>query len=499
MGQEMILELKEIYKSFGAVKALKGVSFSLRKGTVHAIVGENGAGKSTLMKVLSGMYQPDNGEIWLEGRRVTIANETEGINLGISMIYQELNSVLDMTVMDNIFLGQEITRYGLTNKRAMYKRTEEVMDALGLDIRPNTEMRTLSVANRQMVEIAKAISRDAKILVMDEPTASISEKEVDRLFQLIQKMKGEGLSVIYISHRLEELPALADDLTIIRDGETVHRCKMNNITPGEMIHYMVGRELNSLFPKVDVPIGKERLRLDNFGREKSFYNINLSVHAGEILGISGLVGAGRTEVMRAVFGLDRPDYGKIFLDGKEIHIKNVQQAIKAGIAMISEDRRRFGLVTIRSIWENVMYAHMNSFTNKIGLLKKSEEEKKIREQVEFLKLKTSGLQMPVTSLSGGNQQKVVIAKWLISPPKVLIMDEPTKGIDVGAKYEIYKLMCALAKEGMAIIMISSELPEILGMSDRVLVMRDGRIRGEFNREEATQENIMALSAGGKNE
>lgn len=497
MSHEVILELKDIYKSFGAVKALKGVSFSLKKGTVHAIVGENGAGKSTLMKILSGMYRPDGGEIWLEGEKVTIENETQGINSGVSMIYQELNSVLDMTVMENIFLGQEITRWGLTDKRAMRKRTEDVMRELDLNISPGTTMRTLSVAKRQMVEIAKAISRDAKILVMDEPTASISAKEVAQLFGLIRRMKKEGFSLIYISHRLEEIPILADDLTIIRDGETVHRCKVNEINQSQMIRYMVGRELNNLFPKEEVVMGKERLRLEKFHRVGVFSDINLSVRAGEILGISGLVGAGRTEVARAVFGLDHADGGKVFLDGKEIYIQNVQQAIKSGIAMISEDRRRYGLVTIRSIWENVMYAHMKSFTNKLGLFEKNEEEKKIKEQVDFLQLKTGGLKMPVTSLSGGNQQKVVIAKWLIKAPKVLIMDEPTKGIDVGAKYEIYKLMCELAREGMAIIMISSELPEILGMSDRVIVMRDGRIRGEFNRYEATQENIMALSAGGE--
>lgn len=497
MGHDVILELKNIRKSFGAVKALKGVSFALRKGSVHAIVGENGAGKSTLMKTLSGMYQPDSGEIWLEGEKVKIENETQGIQLGISMIYQELNSVLDMTVMENIFLGQEITRYGLTNKHAMRARTAAIMKELDLDISPNTAMRSLSVANRQMVEIAKAISRDTKILVMDEPTASISEKEVAQLFKLIQRMKQEGLAVIYISHRLEELPVLADDLTIIRDGETVYQGKINDITQNQMIHYMVGRELNQLFPQKTCGIGEERLRLENLNKKGVFSDISISVRAGEILGISGLVGAGRTEVMRTVFGLDRFDSGRILLDGEVIHIHNVQQAIKAGIAMISEDRRRYGLVTIRSIWENIMYAHMGEFTNKLGLIKKSKEEKKIKEQVEFLKLKTSGLKMPVTSLSGGNQQKVVIAKWLIKVPKVLIMDEPTKGIDVGAKYEIYKLMCELAKDGLAIIMISSELSEILGMSDRILVMRDGQIQGEFYRAEATQEKIMALSAGGE--
>lgn len=497
MGHESILELKNIYKSFGAVKALKGVSLTLKKGTVHAIVGENGAGKSTLMKILSGMHQPDSGEIWLEGQKMTIENEMQGISAGVSMIYQELNSVLDMTVMENIFLGQEITRYGITDKQAMRKRTEEVMRELDLNIGPKTTMRTLSVANRQMVEIAKAISRDAKILVMDEPTASISEKEVDQLFGLIRRMKKEGLSVIYISHRLEELPLLADDLTIIRDGETVHRCRADAIDRSGIIRYMVGRELNNLFPKEEVRIGKERLRLEKLDRKGVFSDINLSVRAGEILGISGLVGAGRTEVARAVFGLDRLDGGRVFLDGEEVHIQNVQQAIRSGIAMISEDRRRYGLVTIRSIWENMMYAHMKDFTNKLRIFKKSEEEKKIKEQVGFLKIKTGGLKMPVTSLSGGNQQKVVIAKWLIKLPKVLIMDEPTKGIDVGAKYEIYKLMCELAGEGIAIIMISSELPEILGMSDRVIVMRDGCIRGELTRGEATQEKIMALSAGGE--
>lgn len=496
MSEEIILELKNIDKSFPGVRVLKRVNFTLRKGTVHAIVGENGAGKSTLMKILSGMYQPDSGEIWLEKKQMHIANESQGIAAGISMIYQELNSVLDMTVMENIFLGRELTRMGLTSKAEMRKRTRAVLAGLDMDIDPDTVMRRLPVATRQMIEIAKAISRDAKIIVMDEPTASISQKEVGELFKTVRKMKEQGISIIYISHRLEELPEIADEITIIRDGECVHHCMAGHIEKNEIIRFMVGRELNDLFPKTSVTIGEELLRVEGLRKAGVFHDVSFSVRRGEILGFSGLIGAGRSEVMRAIFGLDRYDSGAIYLCGRQLHIKSPSASIKAGIAMIPEDRRRYGLVTIRSIRENMMHAHMGAFTNRIGLIDNPAEKAAINAQIQRLKIKTSDVELPASTMSGGNQQKVVIAKWMIRPPQVLIMDEPTKGIDVGAKYEIYKLMCELAAEGIAIIMISSELPEILGMSDRILVMGDGEIKGELSREEATQEKIMVLSAGG---
>ena len=493
---DVILELKNIEKSFPGVRVLKQVCFTLRRGTVHAIVGENGAGKSTLMKILSGMYQPDAGEIWLEGERVRIANESQGIARGISMIYQELNSVLDMTVMENVVLGREITRLGLTDKAEMRRRTREALAGLDMAIDPDTMMRSLSVASRQMIEIAKAVSREAKIIVMDEPTSSISQREVSELFRLVRKMKARGISVIYISHRLEELPEIADEITIIRDGACVFEGAADAVTEGEIIRHMVGRELNDLFPKTEVPIGEELLRAENFSSAGVFRQISFSVRRGEILGFSGLIGAGRTEVMRAICGLDPCDSGSVFLAGRQKRIKNPTDAIKSGIAMISEDRRRYGLVVIRSIRENMMLAHMRAFAGKLGLLNKHRETGVIGEQIERLHIKTSDIELPASTMSGGNQQKVVLAKWMVRPPQVLIMDEPTKGIDVGAKYEIYKLMCELAGAGMAIIMISSELPEILGMSDRIIVMADGEKRGELMRREATQEKIMALSAGG---
>ncbi len=496
MSEDVILELNNITKTFPGVKALSGVSLALKRASIHAIVGENGAGKSTLMKILSGMYTPDEGEIILDGQKVTIQNESQGFALGVSMIYQELNSVLDMNVMENLFLGRELKYWIFTNRKRMYAESKKVLDDLHIDIHPKTTMRSISVAKRQMVEIAKAISRDAKILVMDEPTSSISQKEVQTLFTFMRELKARGVSIIYISHRLDELPEIADEITIIRDGTLIHHCNINEIDKNEIIKHMVGRELTNLFDKTVIPLGDTVLKVTDFNSGKQFKNINFELKKGEILGFAGLIGSGRTEVMRAIFGLDPKDTGVLELDGKNITINHPSDAIREGIAMVSEDRRRFGLVTIRSIKENITLSHIKMFVNPLFLIRMNKEKAAVKEQISRFRIKTSGIDAAVRSMSGGNQQKVVLAKWMLRPPKVLIMDEPTRGIDVGAKLEIYRLMSELAGNGIGIIMISSELPEILGMSDRIIVMADGEIRGVISRSEATQENIMRISAGG---
>jgi len=494
---ETVLELKGISKSFPGVKALSGVDFVLKKGSVHAIVGENGAGKSTLMKILSGMYTPDEGEIWLKGKKVEIKDQKQGIEYGISMIYQELNSILDLSVYENIFIGRELKKKtGFIDKARMQKEASEILESLGINVNPKKIMRSLSVATRQMIEIAKAISRDAEIIVMDEPTSSISQREVNELFRFIRILQEKGLSIIFISHRLDEIPVIADEITILRDGQMIHHSMVKDITKEEIIKYMVGREINNLYPKTKANIGDTVLKVSGLSNGSIFNDISFELRKGEILGFAGLIGAGRSEVMRAICGFDKFTKGTIWLDGKEVVIKSPTDAIKYGISMVSEDRRREGIVGVRSVKENITLCHLKKFLNKLGLIDKKKETEAANYQKEHLKIKTKDLDTEVSTLSGGNQQKVVLAKWLIKTPKVLIMDEPTRGIDVGSKYEIYKLMCQLVNEGMAIIMVSSDLPEVLGMSDRIIVMADGRIKGTFADTEATQEKIMTLCAGG---
>ena len=495
-GNDVILELKHIRKVFPGVIALSDVNFALVRGTVHAIVGENGAGKSTLMKILSGAYTADGGEIWIEGEKAVIQNERDGFAYGISMIYQELNSVLDMTVYENIYLGRMPQKGIFVDKRKMIRESQHILDDLEIQIRPQETMRNLSVAQRQMVEIAKAISREAKIIVMDEPTSSISQKDTEILFEFIHKLKARGISIIYISHRLEELPEIADEITVLRDGAYIYHCGINEITKDEIIRYMVGRELTNQFPKVAVPLGEVVLDIQHLTSAGRFRDISFAVHKGEILGFSGLVGAGRTEIMRAIFGLDHIDSGTIAINGKVLTIRSPVDAIRAGIAMVTEDRRRYGLVLSGSVKENISLVHLEAFLNSLGFIKHKKEEQAAREQVARLNIKCNSISSEVRSMSGGNQQKVVLAKWLLKDVNVLILDEPTRGIDVGAKQEIYKIMGELAAQGIAIIMISSELPEILGMSDRIIVIGEGIIKGELRREEASQERIMNLSAGG---
>ena len=493
-NNEIILEMKDISKAFPGVQALDKVSLKVRKGTVHVLVGENGAGKSTLMKVLSGVYPIDSGEITFLGKSLQHQDIKDTLSLGIAMIHQELSPVLDMTIGENIFLGREPTRKfkSLVDFKSIYKQTSELLEKMSLPINPRTKMRQLSVASMQLVEITKAISRGAKLIIMDEPTSAISDTEVDLLFSKIFELKKSGVAMVYITHKMDEIFRIADEVTIIRDGKWIESGPASAYTKEKIITGMVGRTIDNIFPKETAEIGEPILEVRNLTIEGSFENISFNVRRGEILGLSGLVGAGRTEVVRAIFGLDKLDSGEILIDGKPVTIRNSGDAIKHGIGMVSEDRKAIGLVLCRSVRENLVLAHLDKFS-KGPMLKPSRETQTVQDFIDLLRVKTASMNTIVTYLSGGNQQKVVIAKWLLGEPRVLILDEPTRGIDVGAKSEIHKIMSDLAKEGLAIIMISSELPEILGMSDRVVVMQQGTKRGELDRKDLTQETIMRLA------
>lgn len=492
---EYILEMKKVYKEFPGVIALNNVDLKVKKGSVHAIVGENGAGKSTLMKVLCGVISCDRGEILLKGKKANITDIKDAGSCGITMIYQELNCVLDMTIMENIFLGREPkTRIGFVDFKEMKRRTEEILKSMELGYSPEMKMRELKVADMQMIEIVKAISKESEIVVMDEPTSALSEREIEKLFEQIRFLKQKGVSVIYISHKLEELFEIADDVTIIRDGQCIESGKMHDYDKAGIIALMVGRTIENTYPKEQVSIREPVLEVRGLSRKGVFENISFSVRKGEIVGIAGLMGAGRTEIARAVFGLDEKDKGEIYLEGKKVLIKKPADAIKKGIAMVPEDRKAQGLILCRSVKENITLVNLKKYKAN-GLLSPNKEKAVVREIKEKLKIKFPDMDAAVSSLSGGNQQKVVLAKFLISDIKVILLDEPTRGIDVGAKYEIYKLMCELAAMDIAVVMISSEMPELIGMCDRVIVMHEGRLKGELQRCELTQEKIMTLAAG----
>jgi len=487
-----VLEMRGICKSFPGVKALDGVHLTVRTGTVHVLVGENGAGKSTLMKILSGEHRIDAGSIRFKGQLLDQQDTRLALELGIAMIHQELSPILEMTIAENIFLGREPMRGYFVDFKKMESDTQALLDRLGLKFKATQKMRELSIAGMQLVEISKAISRQASLVIMDEPTSAISDTEVAMLFRQIADLKAHGVAIIYITHKMDEIFQIADDITIIRDGQWVDSNVATNYDEAKLISLMVGRTISSIFPKEDVPIGDVALKVQGATREGVFKDISFAVRKGEILGIAGLIGAGRTEVVRAIFGLDALDAGSIELDGKLMQVKSPADAIRQGIAMVSEDRKAEGLVLCRSVQENISLANLNQFAPSLFLDLKTEASagQKMR---EMLQIKTASLSTTVGNLSGGNQQKIVIAKWLLGNIKVLILDEPTRGIDVGSKSEIHKLMTQFAKQGLAIIMISSELPEILGMSDRIVVMHEGRMTGELQRAEATQENIMALA------
>lgn len=494
-NDEYVLELKNISKSFPGVKALDHVKLSLRPGSVHALCGENGAGKSTLMKIINGIYKMDEGEIWYKGEKITPQSPKGMLDMGIVTIHQELSPILDMTIAENIFLGREpLNTMGLVDWKKLWADAQTLLDEFGFHYNPKALMRSLTVSDIALIEIVKAISRDASVVIMDEPTSSITDTEVHVLFENVRRLQEKGVGIIYISHRMDEIFEICDEVTIFRDGQWVHNCRIDEIDKNGIIKQMVGREITNQFPKVPAPIGKPVLELKEFTGSQ-FKNITLDIRAGEIVGFAGLVGAGRSELFRAVFGLDPHSAGEVRLDGQIVAFHNAQQAIDNGVLMVSEDRKREGVVLCRSIRENISLASLKMMETK-GFLNLKKEKDNVGQMIEKLSIKLSSPEAPVSSLSGGNQQKVVLAKWLLRSPRVLILDEPTRGIDVGAKYEIYKLMCDLAKEGVAIVMISSEMPEILGMSDRVCVMSQGKLTGELPIEDATQEKIMEFAVKG---
>lgn len=498
MGErnEYILELKNVTKEFPGVKALDRVNLRLRPGTVHALCGENGAGKSTLMKIINGIYKMDEGEIWYKGEKITPGSPKEMLEMGIATIHQELSPIPEMTIAENIFLGREpLTTAKMLDWKKLWSDTQDLLDKYGFKYNPKTLMKELTVSDIALIEIVKAISRDASVVIMDEPTSSITDSEVHILFENIKKLKESGVGIIYISHKMDEIFQICDEVTIFRDGQWVHTCDVKDIDKNGIIKQMVGREITDQFPKTPAPIGDVVLELKGLNG-KRFKNVDFKLRAGEIVGFAGLVGAGRSELFRAVFGLDPIESGEVYLDGQKINFHNSQQAIDAGLLMASEDRKREGVVLCRTIRENISLASLKDVQTTGGFLSMKKERESVAEMVKTLSIKLSSQDAPVSSLSGGNQQKVVLAKWLLRAPKVLILDEPTRGIDVGAKYEIYKLMCDLARQGVGIIMISSEMPEILGMSDRVAVMSQGLLTGEISIEEATQENIMEFAMRG---
>jgi rhamnose transport system ATP-binding protein len=490
--KQPVVRVQHISKSFGGVHALQDVHFEILAGEVHAILGENGAGKSTLIKILTGVHQPDAGEIFLDGRPVHFGGTRDAQEQGIAAIYQEPSLFPDLDVAENIMVGrQPVRRWSLDWKR-MYREASDLLDRLGLAIDPKTKARNLSVAQQQIVEIARALSINAKVLIMDEPTSSLTQREVDELFAIVRQLRDRGTAVVFISHRLEELFTLADRVTILRDGTYVDTRDIKGTTSEDLIRMMVGRTLGELFPKQAVEAGEVILEVEGLGVEGAFADVSFQLRRGEILGMSGLIGAGRTNVARAIFGTEPATTGTIKLNGKAVTIKSPGEAMALGIGYVPEDRKEHGLVLGMSIADNITLPVLSRFA-KMGWLNERKKLQTAKESSQKLEVRMADVEQKAGQLSGGNQQKVVLAKWLGTDPRVLILDEPTRGIDVGTKAAVHGLMSGLAAQGMAILMISSELPEILGMSDRILVMREGRLTGQFTRAEATQEKLMAAA------
>ena len=490
---EYIVEMQGITKRFPGVLALNNVQLKLRPGLVHSLMGENGAGKSTLMKILAGVYTLDEGQILLNGEPANIQSPRDGLANGISMIHQELMFVPELTAAENIYLGRELrTKSGMVSKKLMIEAAQAVFDRWSININPAAQMKTLSVAQAQMVEIAKAIAFDSKIIIMDEPTSAITEREVERLHNIIRRLREAGTAVIYITHKMDEVFAISDEITVFRDGTWVATDKASNMDRDKLISLMVGRELNQLFPKVEAEIGEVILEVEGLTRGPQVQNVSFKVRRGEILGFAGLMGSGRSEVLETLFGIYAAESGTIHVKGKEVKIREPHQAIAAGIGLLTEDRKKTGIMGVLSVRENMSIAAIDRFAPG-GILRNKQIEQECEAQRQALALKTPSLNQQIQNLSGGNQQKVLISRWLLTDPDILIIDEPTRGIDVGAKSEIHRLMGELAKQGKAIIMVSSEMPEVLGMSDRIVVMCEGRLVGEVSRREATQEKIMELA------
>jgi rhamnose transport system ATP-binding protein len=493
VAEDLILELQGITKIFPGVKALNNVHFQLRRGEIHALMGENGAGKSTFIKVITGVHAAEEGKMFLEGKEVHFKGPRDASEAGIAAVYQHPTSYPTLSVAENIFMGHETMKNGLIQWKVMNEEARKLLKRLDADFDPTEEMGTLSVAQQQMVEIAKALSTHAKIVILDEPTAALTSNECEELYRIVEQLRDEGVSIIFISHRFEDMYRLASRVTVFRDAQYIGTYDVDKITNAELIKAMVGREISDMYPKPEVKIGEEIFRVENMSRTGYFKDVTLSLHAGEIVGMTGLVGAGRTETMEAVCGITRPDAGKVILNGKVLHIRKPEDAMKEGIVLLPEDRQKQGLILSWGLGRNVTLPIQKELSNK-GFNDEKKERETAKKFLEEVDTKAVTIFDPASSLSGGNQQKVVVAKALAQDNmKVIVMDEPTKGVDVGAKAEIYGIMGELAKKGYGIIMISSEMPEILGMCDRIYVMCNGRVTGCLDRKEATQEGILSLS------
>ncbi|KYM61512.1 sugar ABC transporter ATP-binding protein [Fusobacterium necrophorum subsp. funduliforme] len=491
-----VLEMEGITKSFPGVKALDNVQLKVRPHSVHALMGENGAGKSTLMKCLFGIYEKDAGKILLDGTEIDFHSTKEALENGVSMVHQELNQVLQRNVLDNIWLGRYPKKGLFIDEKKMYEDTIRIFKDLDINIDPRKKVSELQVAERQMIEIAKAVSYNSKVLVMDEPTSSLTEKEVAHLFRIINKLRDNGVGIVYISHKMEEIKAISDDITILRDGTWVATDSVKDLDTDKIISMMVGRDLTDRFPPKDNEVKEKILEVKNLTGfyQPTIQDVIFDLHKGEILGIAGLVGAKRTEIVETMFGMRKLESGQIFLHGKEVKNTDPKNAIKNGFALVTEERRSTGIFSMLDITANSTLSNLSKYRNKFGLLEKKRMKDATKWVIDSMRVKTPSQSTPIGSLSGGNQQKVILGRWLLTEPEVLMLDEPTRGIDVLAKYEIYQLMIELAKKGKGIIMISSEMPELLGVTDRILVMSNGRIAGIVKTSETNQEEIMALSA-----
>ena len=496
MGQDVLLKMVGITKTFPGVKALDGVNFELQRGTVHALMGENGAGKSTLMKCLFGMYVKDGGHIYLDGQEINFKNSKEALDNGVAMVHQELNQALKRSVMDNIWLGRYPTIGGIAvNEKKMYKDTMAVFEELGIDVDPHRIMSTMPVSQRQMVEIAKAVSYNSKVIVFDEPTSSLTEEEVEHLFKIINMLRDRGVGIIYISHKMAEIKRISDYITVMRDGQWVATEKAADLEMNDIIRLMVGRELTNQFPpKTNVP-GDIYLRVDGLtGMYNQLKDVTFNARKGEILGLAGLDSSGRTETLESIFGIRTRKEGIISLDGQPCFNRNAQESIKNGFALLTEERRATGIFGVLNIRENTVISSLKRH-KRFGLyLSEKTQREDTQHYIDAMRTKTPSQETKIRSLSGGNQQKVIIGRWLLTEPEVLLLDEPTRGIDVGAKYEIYQLIIDLANKGKTVIMVSSEMPELLGVCDRILVMSGGRLAGEVDARNTTQEEIMTLAA-----
>ncbi|MHD0313101.1 galactose/methyl galactoside ABC transporter ATP-binding protein MglA [Fusobacterium varium] len=493
---EYILEMDNISKEFPGVKALDGANLKVRPHSVHALMGENGAGKSTLMKCLFGIYEKDSGKILFEGKEINFTSAKEALDNGVSMVHQELNQVLQRNVLDNIWLGRYPQKGFFIDEKKMYNDTKKIFEELEIDVDPHSKVADLAVSERQMIEIAKAVSYNSKIIVMDEPTSSLTEKEVEHLFKIINKLRDKGCGIVYISHKMEEIKAISDDITILRDGKWIATESVANLSTDQIINMMVGRDLTNRFPLKDNVVKECILKVDGLtaAKQPSINDISFELHKGEILGVAGLVGAKRTDIVETIFGIREKASGSIFLNGKEVKNKTPNEAIENGFALVTEERRATGIYSMLNVGFNSTISNLDRYLSKFRLLSDKDIKKDTQWVIDSMRVKTPSQSTSIGSLSGGNQQKVILGRWLLTEPDVLMLDEPTRGIDVLAKFEIYQLMIELAKKDKGIIMISSEMPELLGVTDRILVMSNGRVAGIVKTSETSQEEIMTLSA-----